>query len=55
MDPDPGSDAFLTPGSGIRVGKKLRIQDNVPNHISHSFVTVGLKIFKFLDADPGSF
>jgi hypothetical protein len=26
-DPDPGSGAFLTPGSGIRYGLKIRIRD----------------------------
>jgi hypothetical protein len=26
-DPDPGSGAFLTPGSGSRMGKTIRIRD----------------------------
>jgi hypothetical protein len=29
-DPDPGSGAFLTPGSGIRDGYKIRIRDPDP-------------------------
>jgi hypothetical protein len=29
-DPDPGSGAFLTPGSGIRDGSKIRIRDEQP-------------------------
>jgi hypothetical protein len=40
-DRDPGSGALLTPGSGM--GKKLRSE------------VFGLKIRKFLNADPGSF
>jgi hypothetical protein len=42
---DPGSGAFLTPGSGM----------NNPDHISESLETIfWVKIFKFFDADPGS-
>jgi hypothetical protein len=44
-DPDPGSGAFLTPGSGIRDGKKSDPGSgiNIPDS-QHCFVT---------DADPG--
>ncbi len=54
VDPDPGSRAFLTPGSGM--GKKLRSgsEMNIPEHISESGT-----VLKFLDADavpnPGIF
>ncbi len=50
-DPDPESGAIVTPGSGIRYGKKIRIRDpdpgsgsgmNNPDHISDFF---GLGIF----------
>jgi hypothetical protein len=53
---DPGSGAFLTPGSGM--GKKPRSGINIPNHISKSLETIfWVKIFKFLyaEADPGTF
>jgi hypothetical protein len=65
-DPDPGSDAFLAPGSGIRdpgsgMGKN---QDpdpgsgmNIPDHIASSLATIfQVKILKFFDANanPGS-
>jgi hypothetical protein len=44
-DPDPGSGAFLTAGSGM----------NKPDHISEGLETIfWLKILKFFDADPGS-
>jgi hypothetical protein len=41
-DPDPGSDAFLTPGSGM--GKKSRSGSgiNIPDHIPESLGTVFL-------------
>ncbi len=43
-DPDPGSGAFLTPGSG----------KNNPDHISESLETIfWVKLLKFFDADPG--
>jgi hypothetical protein len=45
-DPDPRSGAFLTPGPGIRDGKKVSIRIRKP------FFWV--KILKFFDADPGS-
>jgi hypothetical protein len=44
---DPGSDAFLAPGSGSGM--------NIPDHIYESLETTvffGLKILKFFDADP---
>jgi hypothetical protein len=44
-DPDPGSGAFLTPGSGI--GKKSGSGMNNLDHISESFETL-----EFFDADP---
>ncbi len=55
-DPDPGSGAFLTPGSGM--GKKSRSGSgmNIPDHISESLETIlWVKILKFFDADadPG--
>ncbi len=39
-DPDPGSSAFLTHGSGM--GKKSRSGSgiNIPNHISESLETI---------------
>jgi hypothetical protein len=52
---DPGSDAFLTPGSGM--GKKSGSGSgrNNPDHISESLKTIfWVKILKFFDADPGS-
>jgi hypothetical protein len=54
-DSDPGSGAFLAPGSGI--GKKSRSGSgrNNPNHISESLeTTFYVKILKFFDANPGS-
>jgi hypothetical protein len=63
-DPDPGSGAFLTPGSGIRNTGWVKNQDpypdpgsgmNNPDHISESLETMfWVKILKFCDADPGS-
>jgi hypothetical protein len=50
--------AFLTLGSGIRVGKKIRIRDlgsgmNIPDYISEGLETIfWLKILKFFDVDP---
>ncbi len=40
-DPDPGSGAFLIPGSGIRDGLKIKIliRDPDPDHISESLET----------------
>jgi hypothetical protein len=54
-DPDPGSNAFLTPGSGM--GKKSGSGSgmNNPDHISESLKHFfGVKILKFFDADAGS-
>jgi hypothetical protein len=51
---DPGSGAFLTPGSGM--GKKSGSGSgmNNPDHISKSLETIfWVKILKFFDADPG--
>ncbi len=53
--PDPGSAAFLTPGSGIdkKFGSGSRIY-NPDHHISESLGTIfWVKILKFFDADPG--
>jgi hypothetical protein len=52
-DPDPGSGAFLTPGSGILdpgsgMGNKSGSGSGSPETISW------VKIFKFFDADLGS-
>ncbi len=33
-DPDPGSGAFFTPGSGIRVWETIRIRDEHPRYFS---------------------
>jgi hypothetical protein len=50
-DPNPGSGAFWTPGSGM--GKKSGM--NSPEHISESLETISwVKILKFVDVDPGS-
>jgi|LakMenEpi03Aug12_release.lakeMendotaPanAssembly.Ray.scaffolds.fasta_scaffold6598981_1 hypothetical protein len=45
-DPDPGSGAFLTPGSGI----------NIPDHIFESLETILWVKYTYFDADvdPGS-
>jgi hypothetical protein len=46
LDPDPGSGAFLTPGSGIR--------DEQPGSYFRKLRTIFcVKILKFFDADPG--
>ena len=41
-DPDPGSGAFLTPGSGsgIRDGEKSESGMNIPNRIYESLKTI---------------
>ncbi len=44
-DLDPGSGTFLTPGSGIRDGGKIRIRDEfhgILDHFSESLETVFL-------------
>ncbi len=54
-NPDPGSVAFLTPGSGM--GKKSGSGSgmNNPDHISESLETMfWIKILKFFDANPVS-
>jgi hypothetical protein len=54
---DPGSSAFLTPGSEIRDGLKItiRFQDKQPGsyfrELRKNFFLV--KILKFFDVDPG--
>ena len=62
-DPDPGLGAFLTPGSGIRDGRKSAsgsgIRDEQPGSYfleikNHFFAFFGVKILKFFDEDPGS-
>ena len=61
--PDPGSGTFLTPGSGIRDGRKSAsgsgIRDEQPGSYflelrNHFFAFLGVKILKFFDEDPGS-
>ncbi len=51
---DPGSSAFLTPGSGMGKKSKSGSGMNIPEHISESLETIffGLNILKFFDADP---
>jgi hypothetical protein len=60
---DPGLGAFLTPGSGIRNGRKSAsgsgIRDEQPGSYflefrNHLFAFFGVKILKFFDEDPGS-
>jgi hypothetical protein len=54
-DPDPGSGAFLTPGSGM--GKKSGSGSgmNNPDHISEGFKNnFWVKILEFIDVDPDS-
>jgi hypothetical protein len=51
---DPGSDAFLTTGSGIQVPGCVKNQDL--DHISERFETIfRLQILKFYYADPESY
>jgi hypothetical protein len=46
----------LTPASGIRDGKKIRIRDEHPRSFFRELQTVlGLKKLKFFDEDPESF
>jgi hypothetical protein len=59
---DPGLGAFLTPGSGIRDGRKSAsgsgIRDENPGSYvelrNHFLLFLGVKIIKFFDEDPGS-
>jgi hypothetical protein len=60
---DPGLGAFLTPGSGIRDGRKSAsgsgIRDEQPGSYflelrNHFFCFFGVEILKFFDEDPGS-
>jgi hypothetical protein len=60
---DPGLGTFLTPGSGIRDGRKSAsgsgIRDEQPGSYflelrNHFFAFGGVKILKFFDEDPGS-
>jgi hypothetical protein len=54
-DPDPGSGAVLTPGSGIRDGYKIRIWDEKLGSYSESLETVlWVNILQFFIADQGS-
>jgi hypothetical protein len=62
-DLDPGLGTFLTPGSGIRDGRKSAsgsgIRDEQPGSYflelkNHFFAFFGVKIHKFFDEDPGS-
>ncbi len=61
-DPDPGLGAFLTPGSGIRDGRKSAsgsgIQNEQPGSYfkelrNHFFAFFGVKLLKFFDEGPG--
>jgi hypothetical protein len=55
-DPDPGSGAFLTPGSGSGSGMEKNpepgsgIRDEHPGSCKYQFFR--LKVLKFFDADP---
>jgi hypothetical protein len=60
---DPGLGALLTPGSGIRDGRKSAsgsgIRDEQPGSYflelrNHFLCFFGVKILKFFDEDPGS-
>jgi hypothetical protein len=53
-DPDPGSGAFLTPGSGM--GKKYGSGMNNPDHISESLEVFhpGSRVKKIPDPRPAS-
>jgi hypothetical protein len=54
-DPDPGSGAFMPPGSGMGKISGFVTGMNNPDHISESLETIIWiwKIFKFFHADPG--
>jgi hypothetical protein len=52
---DPGSGAFLTPGSGIGKISRSGSGKNITDPISVSLeIIFWVKILKFFDADPGS-
>jgi hypothetical protein len=51
VDPDPGSGAFLIPGSGMGKKSKSGSWMNVLNHISESLEPMFW--VKFFDAEPG--
>jgi hypothetical protein len=58
---DPGSGAFLTPGSGMgrksASGSGIRHEQPGSNFLelrNHFFCFFGVNILKFFDADPGS-
>jgi hypothetical protein len=54
-DPDPGSGAFLTPGSWIRIEKKSRSGLIIPDHFYESLEIVFIVkkyLNSFVDADP---
>jgi hypothetical protein len=55
---DPGSGAFLTLGSEIRVGKnRIRIRDDKPGSYFRELRNQPIvwdRIFKLFDGDPGS-
>jgi hypothetical protein len=51
-DPDPGSGAFLTPGSGMDKKSGSGSGMNNPDHIFESLETIfWVKLLKFFDAD----
>jgi hypothetical protein len=52
-DPDPGSGAFLTPGSGIRDGRKSASESGIRDEQPGSYF-LELRNHKFFDEDPGS-
>jgi hypothetical protein len=53
-DPDLGTGAFLTPGSGRGKKSGSGSRTNIPDHISESFETIfWLKILKFFYEDLG--
>ncbi len=61
-DPDPGSGALLTPGSGIQIGKKIRIRDAQPgsyfrelrnNFLGFIYLNSLLRIRDVKNSDPG--
>ncbi len=55
-DSDPGSGAFLNPGSGMGKKIRIRIRDEQPGSYFRELrkIIFWVKIHKFFDADPGS-